>query len=432
MASGELPPPPRKRRHFLILSLLVILLALGGWYWMKEPTPTTGNASTGKGGGSGNKGGRGPGGGDAPQAPVVTAIAVTQDMDVIINALGTVSPTATVTIRSQIDGPLLKVHFKEGQMVNKGDLLAEIDPRPFEASLAQATGVRVRDQALLENARLDLQRYQTLLEQDATTKQQVDTQKALVHQYEGAVQSDKGSEDSARLQLGYTRITAPASGRIGLQQLDPGNMIHAADTNGLAVITTVSPINVIYTIPEDTLPAVLTKLHAGTSLPVTAWDRQLRNKLAEGVVQAVDNQIDSTTGTIKLKARFDNKDGMLFPNQFVNIRMRLEQLTHVTTVPLAAIQRGQKGTFVYLVSEDNTVKVQLVALGPDDGEHIVITEGIQPGQHVVIDGADNLREGMSVETVTPAARAAATTPAAKTKDAPTPSPGEKKRNRQPQ
>jgi len=290
-------------------------------------------------------------------------------------------------------------------------VLAEIDPRPFQAALDQAVGQLARDQALLANARLDQKRYKTLLAQDSISSQQVDTQDALVRQYEGTVKTDQGNVDNARLQLSYTRIVAPTSGRIGLRQVDPGNIVSTGDTNGIALITQIQPITVLYTIPEDNLPTVLRKLNAGEKLSVQAWDRQMRNQLAEGTLLTTDNQIDTTTGTVKLKAIFQNTDGMLFPNQFVNVRTRVDTMEDATVIPVAAIQRGQQGTFVYVVGDDSAVKVQVVTLGPTDGSRTVVLKGLEPGQRVVVDGADRLKEGMVVEAVDPAARAAQLTPA---------------------
>ncbi len=345
-----------------------------------------------------------------PRSPVVVNTVSKRNMDVVLNGLGNVTPVANVTVRAQVSGPLLKVLFKEGQMVKAGDVLAEIDPRPFQAALDQASGQLARDQALLQNARLDQQRYKTLLAQDSISKQQVDTQDALVRQYEGTVKTDQGNVDNARLQLGYTRIVAPASGRIGLRQVDPGNIVNTSDTNGIALITQIQPITVLYTIPEDNLPAVLRKLNAGEKLSVQAWDRQMRNQLAEGTLLTTDNQIDTTTGTVKLKAIFQNTDGMLFPNQFVNVRTRVDTMEDATVIPVAAIQRGQQGTFVYVIGDDSAVKVQVVTLGPSDGSRTAVLKGLEAGQRVVVDGADRLKEGMVVEAVDPAARAAALTP----------------------
>ncbi|SOZ37072.1 MdtA/MuxA family multidrug efflux RND transporter periplasmic adaptor subunit [Cupriavidus neocaledonicus] len=403
--------PPRRHRRRLYAGLLVLLLAGGGWYWYAHRGDATKGAAAGPGGASGPAAG-GPGGrAGMPRSPVVVATAVQRDMDVVLNGLGNVTPVSNVTVRAQVSGPLLKVLFREGQMVKAGDVLAEIDPRPFQAALDQAVGQLARDQALLQNARLDQQRYRTLLGQDSISKQQVDTQDALVRQYEGVVKTDQGNVANARLQLGYTKIVAPVSGRIGLRQVDPGNIVNTSDTNGIALITQIQPIAVMYTIPEDNLPSVLKKLNAGEKLPVQAWDRQVRNQLGEGELLTTDNQIDTTTGTVKLKAVFPNADGMLFPNQFVNVRTRVDTLRDATVIPVAAIQRGQQGTFVYTVDEASQVKVQVVTLGPGDGSRTAVLGGLAPGQRVVVDGADRLKEGMTVETVDPAARAAAVVPA---------------------
>ncbi|SOY87124.1 MdtA/MuxA family multidrug efflux RND transporter periplasmic adaptor subunit [Cupriavidus taiwanensis] len=411
---GSSGTPPRRNRRRLYAGLLVLLLAGGAWYWHAH----RGDASKGSAGGPGGASGpaaAGPGGPGGrpgmPRSPVVVATVAQRDMDVILNGLGNVTPVSNVTVRAQVSGPLLKVLFKEGQMVKAGDVLAEIDPRPFQAALDQAVGQLARDQALLQNAKLDQQRYRTLLGQDSISKQQVDTQDALVRQYEGVVKTDQGNVANARLQLGYTKIVAPVSGRIGLRQVDPGNIVNTSDTNGIALITQIQPIAVMYTIPEDNLPSVLKKLNAGEKLPVQAWDRQVRNQLGEGTLLTTDNQIDTTTGTVKLKAVFPNADGMLFPNQFVNVRTRVDTLRDATVIPVAAIQRGQQGTFVYTVDEASKVKVQVVELGPGDGARTAVLKGLEPGQRVVVDGADRLKEGMTVETVDPAARAAAVVPA---------------------
>jgi len=424
------PPAPRggnarSRRRTWIVAAIVIALAGAGWYWhghrkaAREASAASAGAASGAAGmGAGRRGpggasgAGGPGGPGAQQrSPVVVNTVTRRNMDVVLNGLGNVTPVANVTVRVQVSGPLLKVLFKEGQMVKAGDVLAEIDPRPFQATLDQAVGQLARDQALLQNARLDQKRYKTLLAQDSISSQQVDTQDALVRQYEGTVKTDQGNVDNARLQLGYTRIVAPVSGRIGLRQVDPGNIVNTTDTNGIALITQIQPIAVLYTIPEDNLPSVLKKLNAGEKLPVQAWDRQMRNQIGDGTLLTTDNQIDTTTGTVKLKAIFPNTDGLLFPNQFVNVRTRIDTLENAVVMPIAAIQRGQQGTFVYVVGDDSKVKVQVVTLGPGDGSHTAVLKGLEPGQRVVVDGADRLKEGMTVEAVDPAARAAALTPA---------------------
>ncbi|MGO4308140.1 MdtA/MuxA family multidrug efflux RND transporter periplasmic adaptor subunit, partial [Cupriavidus sp. RAF12] len=416
------PQGPARRRRTWIAAAVIVVLAGAGWYWHSHrkaaQDPAAAAAAGGASGamGAGRRNGAGgpgsPGGpGAQPRSPVVVNTVARRNMDVVLNGLGNVTPVTNVTVRAQVSGPLLKVLFKEGQMVKAGDVLAEIDPRPFQAALDQAVGQLARDQALLQNARLDQKRYKTLLLQDSISSQQVDTQDALVRQYEGVVKTDQGNVDNARLQLGYTRIVAPNSGRIGLRQVDPGNIVSTSDTNGIALITQIQPIAVLYTIPEDNLPAVLKKLNAGEKLPVQAWDRQARNQLGEGALLTTDNQIDTTTGTVKLKAIFPNADGMLFPNQFVNVRTRVDTLEDATVIPVAAIQRGQQGTFVYVVTDDSKVKVQVVTLGPGDGSHTAVMKGLEPGDRVVVDGADRLKEGMTVEAVDPAARAAQLTPA---------------------
>jgi len=297
--------------------------------------------------------------------------------------------------------------------VKQGDLLAQIDPRPFEVQLTLASGQLARDKALLENARVDVQRYRTLLAQDSISKQQVDTQESLVRQYEAALQSDQGNIDNAKLQLTYTRVVAPISGRVGLRQVDPGNIVRASDSNGIVVITQLSPIGVVFPIPEDQLPRVMKRLSAGDRIPVEAYDRAQKEKLGSGRLLTADNQIDTATGTIKLKAEFPNTDGMLFANQFVNVRMPVETRPNATLVPTAAIQRGVQGTFVYVVKDDKTVSVAQVQVGSTQGEVTQIESGVAAGAMVVVDGADRLREGAKVEVVTRDAPVPASPEAAK-------------------
>ena len=328
--------------------------------------------------------------------PVGVAAARSGDIPVYLDGLGAVSAFYTVTVHSRVDGQLMSVPVREGQTVKEGDLLAQIDPRPFQASLDQVSGQLARDQALLTNAKLDLERYKGLIAQDAIPKQQLDTQAATVGQDEGTVKNDQALVEAAQLQLDYSRITAQISGRIGLRLVDPGNIVHASDASGILVITQLHPIAVVFTLPEDNLPAVMRKVTAGAKLPVIAYNRDKSQKLAEGFLQTVDNQIDPGTGTSKLKAVFDNKENTLFPNQFVNVRLLLDVKQGQVIVPTVALQRGSSGPFVYAVKADGTVEARPVTVGVVEGSDSSVDAGLAAGESVVVDGADSLQPGSKV------------------------------------
>ena len=374
----------RVRRHPYVLATIAILLVLlgGGILAVSMLWRSTARAQ------------------GVPPAPprisVAVAAARPRDVGVYLNGLGAVTPMNTVTVRSRVDGELMSVNFREGQLVNRGDLLAEIDPRPFQAQLTQFEGQLERDQALLSNARLDLGRFEALVKTDAVPRQQLDTQASLVQQLEGTVKNDQGQIEATKVQLIYCRITSPITGRVGLRLVDPGNIVHATDTGGLLIVTQLQPITVIFTIPEDSIPTVLDRLRTGVRLPVEAYDREVRTKLAEGALLTIDNQVDPTTGTVRLRAQFPNTDNRLFPSQFVNARLRLETRRGATVVPTAAVQQSPRGSFVYVVRPDRTVAVRQVGVGVTDGDDVSIEQGLQVGEQVVVEGAERLRDGVAI------------------------------------
>lgn len=394
--SRPVSPPTRWTRRRL-LGLALVLLVVAGIAWLAlRPAAKPGAA----GGPGGRPGGRPPAGAMmTPAVPVRIATAAKQDIDIYLKSLGTVTAYNTVTVRSRVSGELVEVAFQEGQQVKAGDLLAQVDPRAFQVALDQARGTQMQNQAQLENARRDLQRYQALFKQDSIAKQQVDTQAALVRQYEGTVKSDQANVDNARLQLDYARITAPISGRLGLRQVDRGNLVSSSDANGLVVITQTQPISVVFTLPETQLPEVRAEIAAGKTLAVDAYDRADTRRIATGQLETLDNQIDVTTGTLKMKARFENADDALFPNQFVNVRLHVLTRKDVTAIPTAAIQQGSAGAFVFLVQADDTVQVRQVKLGAVNNGMVAVNEGLQPGDRVVVEGTDRLRAGAKVEVV---------------------------------
>ncbi len=333
--------------------------------------------------------------------PVSVAEVAVRDMHVWLPAIGTATPRNLVTIHTRVDGELLRLHFNEGDMVKQGQLLAELDPRPYQAQLAQANGQLIRDQALLQNARVDLARYQELWANDSIARQILDTQTALVRQYEGTVENDRGLVDNAKLQVIYSRIVAPVSGRIGLRQVDPGNLVHAADSNGLASIAQIEPMTVLFAAPENRLADINRRLGDKEALLAEAWDREQKTRLAVGRLLTTDNQIDPTTGTIKLRAIFANTDHSLFPSQFINIRLLLGTLRNATVIPSSAVMRGTKGFFVYTVDNDGIVNSVEITSDAVDGEFTAISGGLKAGQRIVTDGGDRLRDGAKVEVISP-------------------------------
>ncbi|MFZ0020469.1 MAG: MdtA/MuxA family multidrug efflux RND transporter periplasmic adaptor subunit [Acetobacteraceae bacterium] len=389
----------RSRSRAWLGLILVLVVALGGAYWFLYRAPqTTNRPSAGRATET------------APQ-PVGAETIANGDIRIILNELGTVTPLANVTVKTQINGQLTTEGFEEGQTVKAGDFLAQIDDRPYKVALEQAQGTLAHDQALLGQAQTDLKRYQTLARQDSIAKQQADDQVFLVAQYQGSVLTDQAQIDSAKLNVAYCHIVSPVTGRVGLRQVDPGNYVQTSDTNGIVVVTQEQPISVIFSVTEDSLPSVVKQFKPGTQLPVQAYDRSNTTLLATGTLTNVDNQINTTTGTVNMRATFPNEDFALFPNQFVNARLLVDTLHNVVRVPVAAVQQGAPGTFVYVINQDSTVTVRPIKLGPTDGAYSEVVSGLSAGDRVVTDGTDRLRDGQKVTIPAPAKQAAAGQPA---------------------
>ena len=377
--------------------LIIAGIIVGVWYFRGARTPSeAANPSAPATPGKGGRGGAGGSGMGSFSVPVVVAAAHRGDLPVYFNGLGTVTAFNTVTIHSRVDGQLINVAFKEGQYVHEGNLLAQIDPRPFQVQFEQAEGQLAKDQAQRKDAEVNLERYKLLFKEGVIPQQQLDTQAALVGQFDGAITSDQSQIDNAKLQLTYSRITAPISGRVGLRLVDPGNIVHANDTNGIVVITQLQPIAVLFSLPQDQLPQVTAKLRAGVQLNVEAYDRDDTQKIATGKLLTIDNEIDPTTGTYKLKSVFNNSDNALFPNQFVNVHLLVDTMHNLTIVPAAAIQRGPQGTYVYAVGSDNTVKIHTVTVALTTANSVGLNGGVNDGDVVVIDGQDKLQDGSKV------------------------------------
>lgn len=384
MSNASATSSKTSRQWLIGLTLLAVLFLLLWWFWPSEPQSQQA--------GRGRFGDMGP-------TPVRVAEVRQADFAIELKALGTVTAYNTVNVRSRVDGELVKALFTEGQQVKAGDLLAVIDPRSYEVALQQAQGALQENQAQLTNAELDLARYEGLYAEDSIAKQTLDTQRALVNQYRGSIKSNQADVATAKLNLEFTQIRAPISGRLGLRQLDVGNLVSSGDTTPLVVITQTDPISVIFTIPEGDLPAVLKRVRNDETLKVEAWDRGERLKLADGVLESLDNQIDTATGTVKLKARFENAEQMLFPNQFVNVRLRVETREAATIIPSSSLQFGNRGTFVYVVDGENKVSIRLVNAAASNGEDTLVEEGVQPGERLVLEGSDRLRDGAEVEVI---------------------------------
>lgn len=383
----------KRRRRALLWTVIVLALIAAAAVWIHRSRSA---AHAGPGGGGFGRGGGGRSFGAMGALPVVVSTARRSDINIVLRGLGSVTPLATVTVRTQISGYLSDIKFTEGQMVTKGDVLADIDSRPYEVALEQAQGQLLQAQAQFKEAQIDLDRYVTLSAQDSISKQQVDAQRALVAQYEGMTKTNQGAVDSALLNLTYCHVVAPVSGRVGLRQVDQGNYVTPGDANGIVLLTQIQPITVIFTLPEDNIPGILKRLAAKAPIPVDAFNRDNTAKLATGTLETLDNTVDPTTGTVKLRAVFKNEDGALFPNQFVNAAMLLDVLHGATVVPTSAIERGQDGAFVYVVGEDSKASAKNVTLGTTEGERVAVLSGISVGDKVVVDGADRLKDGMDV------------------------------------
>src|ERR1700719_2458062 len=391
----EVTPRPAKSRWWIWLVVLG-MVAAGTWYFRSARANTqaeNSNANAPAGGG-----GHGQNGvpGFNPVVPVVVATAQHGDVPIYFTGLGTVTAFNTVTVHSRVDGQLVSVAFKEGQFVHQGDVLAQIDPRPFQVVLEQAEGALAKDQAQRKDAEANFERFKLLYAEGVIPKQQMDTQQAQVGQFDGAIKTDQAMIDSARLQLSFTHITAPISGRIGLRLVDAGNMVHASDAGGLLVITQLQPISVVFSLPQDQLPQVVAKLRAGGQLPVMAYDRDDTAKIASGTLASIANQIDTSTGTYQLKATFSNDNNILFPNQFVNVHLLVDTKRNLTVVPVTAIQRGPQGTYVYAVDRNNVAKIHTVTVAQSTNENAGLSSGLNPGDTVVIDGQDKLQDGSQV------------------------------------
>ncbi len=392
--------PPRRRisRRTTLLGSLIAIAVVGGVGWLAwELTHREAPAVAGPGPGGGAPGGASRAGAAAPRGPATTvgiAVAERADIPIVVDALGTVTPQATVRVRPQVSGVLQQLLFKEGQMVRKGDLLATIDPRQFELTLQQAVGQRMRDEAQLEAARVTLERYRTLLQQDSIARQDVDTQAALVKQLEGTVVSDKANEGTARLNLGYTRIVAPVAGRVGLRTVDVGNVVSTSDANGVALITQLSPIDVEFAVPQDQAPEL--QRNAGASMEARALDRTRTVVLDTGVFASLDNQVDTQTGTVRAKARFNNTKLALFPSQFVNVQLNVRTIRDAVVVPVSALRQGSAGEYVFVLKEDRTVAQRPVRRGQATVDKVQIASGLQVGERVITEGADRLRDGSRV------------------------------------